>query len=81
MIEIEFPIRRMDWVENPDSLFALTYEDALDDLMSCLDNPNDCIYSYNEMLDILAEHLDTTQHRLNRAATFGLAELKAKERN
>jgi len=77
MIEIEFPIRRMDWVENPDSLFALTYEEAIDDLMSCLDNKNDCKYTFNQLVEVLAEHFDVHESRLRGAATFGLADLKA----
>jgi hypothetical protein len=77
MIEIEFPIEhRMEWVRNPESLELLTYEQGIDDLMSCLDNSNDCIYGFNQLVEILAEHWDMSTARLIGAATFGLADLK-----
>ena len=47
-MKIEFPIRRMDWLENYESLNALTHEQAIDDLMSVLDNPRDCEYKMGE---------------------------------
>jgi hypothetical protein len=79
MIEIEFPIRRMDWIENMESLEALTHEQALDDLMSCLDNPRDCEYTMDELLDVLALKFGMTGSRLLGRATFGLARLKAEK--
>lgn len=67
----------MDWVEDRELLYGLTYEEAVDDLMSCLDMPHDCLYSFNELADILAEHFEVPQAKIRGAATFGLADLKA----
>lgn len=72
-----FPIRRMDWVENSESLEALTHEQAIDDLMSLLDNPNDCEYNMGECLDVLSRHWHISGNKLLGQATFGLADIKA----
>lgn len=74
--EIEFPIRRMDWVENSESLELLTHEQAIDDLMSLLDNPRDCEYTMGELLDVLSRHWNIHAQRLLGQATFKYADLK-----
>ena len=76
MIEIIFPIRRMDWVEDREALEKLTYKQAIDDLMSALDIPHDCIYTVGEMIDVLSRHWNMSGSKLLGAATFGLADLQ-----
>ena len=73
----------MDWVENTESLMNLTHEQAIDDLMSKLDNPRDCEYTMGELLDVLSTHWNINANKLLGQATFGLADLKSerKEQN
>ena len=82
-MKIEFPIRRMDWMENSESLESLTHIEAIDDLMSVLDNPRDCEYNMGELLDVLSTHWNINANKLLGQATFGLADLKSerKEQN
>lgn len=81
-MQIEFPIRRMDWMENSKSLEALTHEQAIDDLMSVLDNPRDCEYTMGELLDVLSRHWNIKGNRLLGQATFKFADVKGEsERN
>jgi hypothetical protein len=80
MFEIEFPIRRMDWMENTESLIKLTHTQAIDDLMSVLDNPRDCKYSMGELLDVLSRYWNISGSKLLGQATFGLMNLKDKEK-
>ena len=70
MIEIEFPIRRMDWVENIETLSVLTYEQAVEDIASAIDNPRDCIYSVPELVDAAAAHFDVNGAKLLGVSTF-----------
>jgi len=77
MIEIEFPIRRMDWMENKDSLEVLTYDQAVNDIASVLDLPHDCIYTVGELVDVAAMHFEVTGSRILGSATFRLGNLKA----
>lgn len=79
-MKIEFPIRRMDWVENSKSLETLTHEQAIDDLMSSLDNPRDCEYSMGELLDVLSRHWNINGSKLLGQATFRLADIKAERK-
>ncbi len=74
---IEFPIRRMDWMENVESLEKLTHEQAINDLMSVLDNPLDCEYNMGELLDVLSRHWNINGSKLLGQATFGLSDIKA----
>ena len=75
--EIEFPIsNRMDWMENSASLRDLTHKQAIDDLMSALDNPHDCIYTMGELLEALSRHWNINGNKLLGQATFGLANIR-----
>ena len=78
-MKIEFPIRRMDWVENSKSLDSLTYEQAIDDLMSVLDNPRDCEYNMGELLDVLSRHWNISGSKLLGRATFKLSDIKSEK--
>lgn len=78
-MKIEFPIRRMDWLENYESLNALTHEQAIDDLMSVLDNPRDCEYKMGELLDVLSRHWNINGNKLLGQATFKLSDIKAEK--
>lgn len=75
-MQIEFPIRRMDWVENIETLEALTYELAVNDIASAIDNPRDCIYTVGELVDVASRHFGVTGGRLLGAATFSLGEIR-----
>ena len=79
-MKIEFPIRRMDWLENSESLEKLTHEQAIEDLMSVLDNPRDCEYRMGELLDTLSSHWNISGSKLLGQATFGLADLKSERK-
>lgn len=76
-MQIELPVRRMDWVENSESLEKLTHEQAIDDLMSVLDNPRDCEYNMGELLDVLSRHWNISGQKLLGQATFGLSDIKS----
>jgi hypothetical protein len=67
----------MDWVENSESLERLTHEQAIDDLMSVLDNPMDCEYRMGELLDVLSRHWNISGQKLLGQATFGLSDMKS----
>jgi hypothetical protein len=60
----------MDWVENTETLEALTYEQAVNDIASAIDNPRDCIYSVGELVDIASRHFNVNGSKLLGAATF-----------
>ncbi len=79
-MQIEFPIRRMDWVENSESLESLTHIQAIDDLMSVLDNPRDCEYNMGELLDVLSRHWHISGSKLLGQATFRLADMKSENK-
>ena len=78
-MKIEFPIRRMDWLENIETLEVLTYEQAVNDIASAIDNPRDCIYTVGELVDVASRHFGVTGARILGSATFSLGKEAFKE--